>query len=136
MEVKLRAERKAGEFLINLKEKGELKRGNPQLSQAVTFGKLSDLGVERMESSRWQRIARIPEDRFEGLVARGKAKTQAAVVEGCLWPSATSSRAGEPRRTREEPHEGATRNSSVLSLSRSSFTSKASSPRANCAACR
>jgi len=52
MEIKLRAERKAGQFLIDMKEKGELPTNrHKKESQAVT---LSDLKIDKIESSRWQ----------------------------------------------------------------------------------
>ena len=59
-EIKIRAERKAGEMLAE-----QVKPGNPQLLHDVTIAKLDDLGIERIQSSRWQKIASIPEETFE-----------------------------------------------------------------------
>ena len=42
--------------------------------------KLSDYGISTKESSRWQKIAMVPEDRFEHFLATTKALTQAAVL--------------------------------------------------------
>jgi len=60
-EIKLRAERKGGQML------GEMgvKAGNPQLSHDVTISppKLSEMGISRKQSSRWQAIAGIPRKR-------------------------------------------------------------------------
>ena len=50
-EIKVRAERKAGELL-----KVTVKPGNPQLSHDVTIKTLPD-GISRKQSSRWQAIA-------------------------------------------------------------------------------
>ncbi len=70
-EIKLRAERKAGELLkiMNIpkhNEKNEL--------QEVT--RLSDLGVEKHESYRWQQIANIPEDKFDNRILEIKEKNK------------------------------------------------------------
>ncbi|NQT97672.1 MAG: hypothetical protein HQ562_08030 [Candidatus Marinimicrobia bacterium] len=57
-EIKLRAERRAGELL-----KDTIKPGNPQLSKPTTIEpSLKDLGITRDQSSRWQQIASIPEE--------------------------------------------------------------------------
>lgn len=75
MEIKLRSERKAGQFL---QETDEIKRGGNQAkSRDVT---LSSLGVSKMESSRWQRIAKIPEESFEEYVLNAKRKTQTGLL--------------------------------------------------------
>ncbi len=59
-EIRIRAERKAGEMI---KASG-IKPGNPQLSQGETIG-LADMGITRNQSSRWQKIANIPEEIIE-----------------------------------------------------------------------
>ncbi len=83
-EIKLRAERRAGELLREM-EKHE--GGNPNLSQDVTGSPptLSDLGIGRMQSSRWQAIADIPEETFEAhlaeTVSSGKELTSAGALK-------------------------------------------------------
>jgi N6-adenosine-specific RNA methylase IME4 len=95
-EVRLRAERRAGEMLIEMAEKGERPLGRKKESHDVT---LSALDVTRMQSSRWQQIAAVPEELFEayiaerretesrklidqaGLLAIAKAQQKAAVAE-------------------------------------------------------
>ena len=63
-EIKLRAERRIGEQL-----KTEIKQGQrSDLSRDVTS--LKDLGIERMQSSRWQAVASLPEKDFEKHVAQ------------------------------------------------------------------
>lgn len=57
-ELKLRAERKLGEFLKEMPKHN----GDPRLHDAT---RLSDLGIEKTQSHRWQRIASIPEPEFE-----------------------------------------------------------------------
>lgn len=62
-EVKLRAERRAGEMLA-----ADLRApGNPQWSQSDTIG-LADFDLSKSQSSRWQSVARIPADEFESYV--------------------------------------------------------------------
>jgi ParB family chromosome partitioning protein len=85
-EVKLRAERKAGEMLAAMdKNKGA---AVPTRSHDVTT--LDDLGIDKMTSSRWQREAAVDEDTFVEYLAtcqcEGKEVTQAGllnIARGC-----------------------------------------------------
>jgi hypothetical protein len=71
-EIKVRAERRAGQMLAAAKESGDRRgKGNPQLSNAGTFG-LSDIGITKNESSRWQKLASVPDEQFEQAVAAAK----------------------------------------------------------------
>jgi N6-adenosine-specific RNA methylase IME4 len=72
-EIRLRAERRAGELLTKMAERKEreTKGGDRRSkSQAATLiaPKLSDLGINKTQSSRWQKLAALPEDRFEAKV--------------------------------------------------------------------
>ena len=53
MKDKLRAERRAGELLGAM----DLKTGNPQWSHDATKATLTDIGITKAQSSRWQKIA-------------------------------------------------------------------------------
>ena len=53
-EIRIRAERRAGELLTGI-EKGRPRKGD-------TMSPLSKLGVTKKQSSRWQKIASVPED--------------------------------------------------------------------------
>lgn len=75
-EIKLRAERRAGELL-----KETVKAGNPQLSNATTIDKLPELGISRDQSSKWQKIASIPEDKFENFLSVQKELSTAGVLK-------------------------------------------------------
>lgn len=70
-EIKVRAERRAGELLMAMAENGgRAGKGKPsEMSQATT---LSDLGVSRDQSSRWQKLAAVSESKFEQAVAAAK----------------------------------------------------------------
>jgi site-specific DNA-methyltransferase (adenine-specific) len=59
--LKLEAERKAGRMLAALRLKGSLRAGRPN---ADNLSALADLGIEQQQSSRWQRLAAVPEERF------------------------------------------------------------------------
>ncbi len=64
-EIKLRAERRAGEILKEMpKSKGRAEKGwNEPRSQAVIT--LKEMGITNNQSHRWQKIANIPEEKFE-----------------------------------------------------------------------
>lgn len=64
-ELKLRAERKAGELLA----------ADPNVGKGKS-DTLSHLGVERHQSSRWQRIAALPEPTFEGYIASTRGERE------------------------------------------------------------
>lgn len=84
-EIKLRAERRAGEMLAVM-EKNDggrpTKTGNSVLP--VLEPTLEEMGVSKMESSRWQRMAELPEADFERHVSEtrdaGKELSTASVL--------------------------------------------------------
>lgn len=73
-EIKVRAERRAGEMLAGMeKHKG----GDPARLSHDVMGvdrpaTLAELGIHRKESSRWQALAGMPEEHFETAVATAK----------------------------------------------------------------
>ena len=76
-EIKLRAERKAGELLRDMpKQDGgrPKKTGNMVLpvSEENHPPKLEDIGITKMQSSRFQAIASIPEEEFEEAIEETK----------------------------------------------------------------
>lgn len=76
-DIRLRAERKAGELLAEM----DKHNGDPR-SHDVT--RLADLGITKMQSSRWQSIARVPEEKYIEIVAECNASgcelTQAMIL--------------------------------------------------------
>jgi len=72
-DIKLRAERRAGELLREMdKNKGTRGAGNPDFlggrdvrPPSDPAPKLSDLGITKDQSSRWQKLAAMPEKQFE-----------------------------------------------------------------------
>ncbi len=77
-EIVRRAERQLGAMLPEVTGG----RGRKEKSHDVTF--LSDLGIERMQSSRFQKIAQLPDEEFEAWVSScresGEELTQAAAL--------------------------------------------------------
>lgn len=79
-EVKIRAERKAGEILsaTNKSMGAASKRGD------IVSPRLEDIGVSKKQSQRWQRVASIPEDVFEDHLETTKARHEELTQASCL----------------------------------------------------
>lgn len=84
-EIKVRAERGAGEILVSMAERGErttqedgpkFDPGNSSIGElAIDKPKtLDDLGVSKRESHCWQALASMPEEHFETVVATAKSR--------------------------------------------------------------
>lgn len=75
-EIKVRAERKAGLMLSEMDmNRGSMGSGSNQhevRSHDVTAPKLIDLGITKNQSSRWQKLAAVPEDQFEQAIVAAK----------------------------------------------------------------
>lgn len=104
-EIRIRAERRCGELLKTMEKSGERHSGrneqNLRGSQAATpvSPTLADLGINKTQSSRWQKLADVPDDEFEATFRQpGKpstngivnahsppAKKHNAVDNGALW---------------------------------------------------
>ena len=71
-EIKIRAERKAGEILQETVQHGGDRKS--KYHDDTLIPKLNDMGVSRLQSSRWQQIASIPEDNFDTHIEEIKIK--------------------------------------------------------------
>ena len=89
-ELKLRAERKLGSLLNE-----DVHAGNPQLSHDATIGRLPD-GINRNQSSRWQREASLPDDEFDAWVTRTKEAGEELTSAGLLREAQKCARADAP----------------------------------------
>jgi len=80
-EIRLRAERKAGEGLVEMGKRGERAgRGDAQKSQPATF-QLADLQINKSQSSRWQAIAEIPGPVFEDYIREVSGPLKAGISD-------------------------------------------------------
>jgi hypothetical protein len=77
-EIRLRAERRAGELLKDMAANGERAVRKNMKSQPAT-SKLSDLDINKSQSARWQKLADIKEDDFEELVTSAKQKASNSI---------------------------------------------------------
>lgn len=77
-EIKVRAERRAGEMLTQMEKStgsrfdGRSPEGEVRRSHDATATKLEDIGVTKVQSSRWQQLASMSEEHFETAVATAK----------------------------------------------------------------
>jgi N6-adenosine-specific RNA methylase IME4 len=70
-EIRMRAERRAGELLIEMEDRGERRaqgQGDGKGRSAQPLPKLADLGINKTQSSRWQRLAALASHTFEAKV--------------------------------------------------------------------
>lgn len=90
-EIKLRAERRAGEMLA---ETERAKGGNPKLTPTLREGvgnpTLAEVGLSAKQSSSFQAIAAIPEKEFEEAVSTGKETTASLVRKSPKKPKSTA----------------------------------------------
>jgi hypothetical protein len=79
-ELRLYAERRVGEILAAMAERGERDRGRgdrqSEKAKSQPATQLSDLGLTKTQSSRWQKLAALPPEKFEIRVAHAKARVE------------------------------------------------------------
>lgn len=84
-EIKLRAERRAGEILADMEKQQGARDGKTGLHDVTPLPpRLSSLGIAKHESARWQHMAAIPEAEFEQHVAKTKAAGKELSTAGVL----------------------------------------------------
>ena len=66
-EIRLRAERKAGQLLATMEKN---RGGRPSENPSDDTRSLGDLGISYDQSSRWQALGRVPEADFEAALGR------------------------------------------------------------------
>ncbi|HHT9136520.1 MAG TPA: MT-A70 family methyltransferase [Candidatus Wunengus sp. YC60] len=70
-EIKIRAERRAGELIPE-----QIERGRPEKTLHDERIVLKDLNISEIQSHRWQAIAAVPEEEFEEHIAKTKAENK------------------------------------------------------------
>lgn len=71
-EIKVRAERRAGEMLRDGRESGQRASSGGDSKKESPPPTLSDIGITKDQSSRWQSLASMSDDHFETAVATAK----------------------------------------------------------------
>jgi N6-adenosine-specific RNA methylase IME4 len=79
-EIKLRAERRAGELLAAM-PKGN---GDPSLHDVSRVPRLADIGIKHIDSHRWQRIASLDERTFEDYIEDSLGSGAELTTQGAL----------------------------------------------------
>jgi N6-adenosine-specific RNA methylase IME4 len=99
-EIRLRAERKAGELLRSMADAGERapQGGDRKSKSQGVILKLADVGVSPMQSSRWQKLAEMASDSFE-------RKVEAATREALSSLTATREERQAEKRARRADRE-------------------------------
>jgi hypothetical protein len=75
-ELRLHAERKGGEILAAMAASGERDPGGRGRIESRPAIQLKDLNITLTQSSRWQRLAALPDDKFEIRVEHAKARVE------------------------------------------------------------
>lgn len=84
-EIKLRAERRAGQILLEMdKHEGGRPSENPSSASRGFAPKLADLGVTHDQSSRWQQMAAMPQSKFEQHLAERKEAGEEITLKSVL----------------------------------------------------
>jgi hypothetical protein len=80
-EIRLRAERKAGQLLTKMKVTGE--RANERGSNKVSSGAtptLDDLGISRQQSSQWQRLGALSQAEFDEAIGTNEMPSTKGIL--------------------------------------------------------
>jgi hypothetical protein len=83
-EIKLRAERKAGEMLAAMDDATGRNQHTREDGNSVLPSSLDDLGITKMQSSRWQQAASVPEEDFAAYIASCIADEREVTQAGLL----------------------------------------------------
>jgi len=98
-DIRMRAEIRGGELLKEMAKRGERQKagGSPRGVNSNGSLLLKDLGISKMQSSRWQKLASLPKDQQEDKISRAKKK-QRAVLDGTAKRTRVEMRAEDDAR--------------------------------------
>lgn len=103
-DIRLRAERKAGQVLAEMAETGErASPGRPEKRSPAATIILKDMGLSKSQSSRWQALAALDEETFERRALAAKREAVASVET----PAATRTQEKQAARAMREAELGA-----------------------------
>lgn len=88
-EIRLRAERKAGHLLQHMEKAkggGDIRKPKEHRSDNASGAKLSDLGISKDQSSRWQKLAEVPEEEFEAALTSPEKPTTNGIISAVSPP--------------------------------------------------
>jgi hypothetical protein len=96
-EIKVRAERRAGEMLARAQAAGELAKAGGDMKKESPPATLSDIGITRDQSSRWQSLAGMSDAHFETAVATAKDTAGQVTTAFMLREAAKAKPQGKPQ---------------------------------------
>jgi len=97
-EIKVRAERKAGEMLRDGRKSGERASSGGDSKKESPPPTLSDIGITRDQSSRWQSLAGMSEEHFETAVATAKDTAGQVTTAFMLREAKKAKPIGQPKK--------------------------------------
>jgi hypothetical protein len=100
-EIKVRAERKCGELLVELERNGQRATGKGRPNKRDNVSRLSDLGINPKQSERFQEAARAPAEQVEAAFREAR-ETQIPVTSAQIR---AMTRAPKPTEDQREEHE-------------------------------
>lgn len=83
-EIKVRAERRAGQILSEMPKNNGGRPKTTDIVSEVSTPTLESLGVSHKQSERWQKLAAIPEERFEQAVIAAKETAREVTTAAML----------------------------------------------------
>jgi hypothetical protein len=102
-EIKVRAERRAGELIQEQQANGKIHKRQNVKSQPATSKSLAATGITKTESSRWQQMAKIPEAKFERAIAVAKDQIGEVTTAFMLREAASKPKPNGSRSAKAQP---------------------------------
>lgn len=104
-EIKVRAERRAGEMLAEMPKHNGGRPAKTGNSASPVSETLKDMGVSKRQSAQWQKVAAIPDEKFEKVVEEMKDAgliTTSAVLRTATKPKKVKERAPAEKKPPKE----------------------------------